>query len=252
MTWAFCSGFSPWPHLWLHVCLLLLPPCWIWAPTENLWELRQVSCPRGSFPLPKVSSTAERLLLRVSDTCPAVSPQGDTNHIRAFRSVYSSTDLYISGLVSMWVSTGLSKSFQSQPTTLIITLPKGSLSSRGENLVSGRCSLSSPGWGINRMACIHLSLGPQSHPLGHHVCPPTSAEVSLSLTPYGYHVGLRSVTYYFCLHLRSCLSDALPTSAVSLSGSSFVLHQWLLQSKIWICQFPPQYFPLSTYSLPLG
>ena len=69
MTWAFCSGFSPWPHLWPHVCLLLLPPCWIWAPAENLWELRQVSCPGDSFLLPKVPSTAGRLLLRVSDTC---------------------------------------------------------------------------------------------------------------------------------------------------------------------------------------
>lgn len=103
--------------------------------------------------------------------CPAVSPQGDTNRISASRSMYSNTDLHISGLVSMWASMGLSKSFQSQPT-LIITLPKGSLSSRGENLVSGRCSPSSPGWGISRMACIFLSLGPQSHPLGHHVRPP--------------------------------------------------------------------------------
>lgn len=186
--WALCSGFSPQPHLWPRMCFLFLRPCWIWAPAENLWELRQVSCPRGSFLLPKVPSTTGRLLLRLSNTCSlplcfTTFSKGDTNCMNAFRSMYISTDLHISWLVSMWASKGISKSFQSQPT-LAITLPKGSLSSRGEDPVSDRHSLSRPSCSIERMAHLSVTRSPKSSiwsPCSLALL--TSAEISLSLHP---------------------------------------------------------------------
>lgn len=171
--WTFCSGFSPWPHLWPRVCLLLLPPCWIWAPAENLWELRQVSCPGGSFPLRKVPSTAGRLLLCVSDTCSLPrcfttgryqSHQCFQVHVQQHWPTHFQARLHV----------GIHGPFKviSKPTHTHHHFAKGISLLQGWELVSGRCSPSSPDWGINRMARIFLSLGPQSHPLGHHVRPP--------------------------------------------------------------------------------
>lgn len=185
---ALCSGFSPQPHVWPRVFFLLLPPCWIWAPAENLWELRLVSCPRRSFLLPRVPCTAGRLPLRLPNTCSSplcftTFSKGDATRISASRCTRISADLHISWLASMWASTGVSKSFQSQ-STLTITLPKGSLSSRGEDPVSNRHSTSSPGCGIERMVHLSVTRPPKSSiwPLCSFALL-TSAEISLSLRP---------------------------------------------------------------------
>lgn len=232
---ALCSGFSPQPHVWPRVFFLLLPPCWIWAPAENLWELRLVSCPRRSFLLPGSLALLEGY--RSASPTPALRPSVSPRFPRemplasVLPGAHASALTYtFPGLLPCGHPRAFQSHFKANPHSPSLCqrglCPPGVRTQWATATQRAALAVASKGW------CIFLSLGPQSGP--------EWVLRSASLyAHYGYHVGLGLVAYYFCLHLRNCLSDALSTSAVSLSGSSFVPHQWLLQSKIWICQFPP-------------